>query len=47
MKFSIRRLVALLAFSALFSSALTNVASAAVPTTPTNLTAVTTSGASG
>ena len=47
MRFSIRRVIALLAFSALFSAALTNVASAAVPTTPTNLTAVSTSGASG
>ena len=47
MRFSIRRIVALLGFTALFSLALTNVASAAVPSVPTNLTAVTTSGASG
>ena len=47
MKFTIRRALALLAFSALFSLALTNVASAAIPTVPTNLTAVSTSGASG
>ena len=47
MRFSIRRVVALLAFSAIFSSVLTNVALAAVPSVPTNLTAVSTSGASG
>ena len=47
MRFSIRQIVALIAFAALFSLALTNVASAAVPTTPTNLIAATTSGASG
>jgi hypothetical protein len=47
MRFSIRRVVALLGFTALFSLALTNVASAAVPSIPTNLTAATTSGASG
>ena len=47
MRFSFRRLLAFLAFSALFSSALTNVASAAVPSIPTNLTAASTAGASG
>jgi len=47
MRFSIKRLLAFLAFSALFSSALSGVASAAVPSIPTNLTAVSTAGASG
>jgi len=47
MKFTSKRFLAFVSSLALFLAALTNVASAAIPSVPTNLTAVSTPGASG